>query len=434
MRHVLVMTGTGAIGLMALFVVDFLSLLYVSRLGNPSLTAAVGYSTQLLFFLFAISLGMAIAITAVVSRAIGSGDFARARELAASGLVQMLVFSGAAMAAAYPFRHEILEFVGARGEALEVATRFLAIVLPANVLLGAGMALSGILRAVGDARRSMYVTLSGGIVTAFTDPLFIFGFGFGVYGAAIAIVISRVVFVVVGLHGAVYTHHLVGRPRPKAVVGDLMPVMGIALPAIVTNLATPVANAYAIRIFAAFGQDTVAAIAIIDRIVPLSFGAIFALSAAVGPILGQNLGARLALRVRQILTDSFTLTAIYVVTVWMVLILLSGAIVWIFDAKGDTARLVIFFCRFGAAAWIFLGWLFVANAAFNNLGFPILSTLFNWGRATLGTVPFVTLGAHLYGAEGALMGIVAGAAIFGTAAVATAYLSVGRLARRLAVT
>ena len=47
--------------------------------------------------------------------------------------------------------------------------------------------------------------------------------------------------------------------------------------------------------------------------------------------------------------------------------------------------------------------------------------LFNWGRATLGTVPFVTLGAHFGGVEGGMAGMAAGAAIFGIAAVITAY-------------
>ena len=41
LRHVVVMSATGAIGLMAIFFVDLLSLLYVSKLGDPALTAAV---------------------------------------------------------------------------------------------------------------------------------------------------------------------------------------------------------------------------------------------------------------------------------------------------------------------------------------------------------------------------------------------------------
>ena len=60
-----------------------------------------------------------------------------------------------------------------------------------------------------------------------------------------------------------------------------------------------------------------------------------------------------------------------------------------------------------------VGALFVANAAFNNLGFPTWSTVFNWGRATVGTVPFVWIGATQFGAAGVIAGQAAGAVLFG---------------------
>ena len=79
--------------------------------------------------------------------------------------------------------------------------------------------------------------------------------------------------------------------------------------------------------------------------------------------------------------------------------------------------------------WFFIGLLFVANAAFNNLGFPLLSTLFNWGRATLGTMPFALLGADLGGPKGALVGSALGSCLFGIAAILTAFRTVGKLER-----
>jgi hypothetical protein len=59
------MTAAASIGLMSIFVVDLLSLLYVSRLGDPNLTAAVGYATQVLFFSVSINIGLSIAIGAL---------------------------------------------------------------------------------------------------------------------------------------------------------------------------------------------------------------------------------------------------------------------------------------------------------------------------------------------------------------------------------
>ena len=55
----------------------------------------------------------------------------------------------------------------------------------------------------------------------------------------------------------------------------------------------------------------------------------------------------------------------------------------------------------------------MANASFNNLGFAMYSTALNWGRATLGVVPFIWLGGHLYGARGVLAGYGLGVVMFG---------------------
>jgi len=190
MRHVLVMTSTGSVGLIAVFFVDFLTLLYVSRLGDSNLTAAVGYASQMMFLLVSVNIGLSIAIGALVSRALGAGDRARARRTAASGLVLVAVTSGTLSLAAMPFTHEILTLFGARGEALAVGSAYLRMVLPATIFLGVGMAFSSILRGVGDAKRAMYVTLGGAVVTACLDPIFIFGLHLGIYGAAIVLVTS----------------------------------------------------------------------------------------------------------------------------------------------------------------------------------------------------------------------------------------------------
>ena len=94
----------------------------------------------------------------------------------------------------------------------------------------------------------------------------------------------------------------------------------------------------------------------------------------------------------------------------------TGPLITAFGANGDAASLMRFFCLFVAGSFMFNGALFVANAAFNNLGFPLYSTLFNWGRATLGVIPFVYFG-KAYGPEGVLAGWGIGAVAFGTLSI-----------------
>ena len=81
-----------------------------------------------------------------------------------------------------------------------------------------------------------------------------------------------------------------------------------------------------------------------------------------------------------------------------------------------------------AASFFFVGALFVANAAFNNLGHPLLSTGFNWARATMGTIPFAWWGSK-YGPVEVLAGQAAGSAIFGTLAIVVAFRLTARLGR-----
>ena len=430
MRHVTVMTATGSIGLMAIFLVDLLSLLYVSWLGRPEATAGVGFATIVLFLMISINIGLMIAATALTARRLGSDDREGARRIAGSTMAMMAVAGIALSLIALPLLPWLLRLLGAHDESYAVALSFLTIVLPSNVLMALGMGFSGILRAVGDARRAMFVTLGGGLATAGLDPLFIFGFGLGPDGAAWAIVASRVIIAAVGFHGAVSVHAIVARPRLSTIVADFPAAMAIAAPAILANLSTPVANAVLASVMARFGDGAMAAMAIMDRLVPVAFGVLFALSGAVGPILGQNWGAGRFDRMRRGLTDSAIFAVACVVVAWLALVLLREPIVLAFGAQGLTAELVRFFCLLSGPMWIFVGLLFVANAAFNNLGMPFLSTVFSWGRATLGTMPLGILGAHYGGPQGALLGAAAGAVIFGVVALIYAYRGIAKLERR----
>jgi len=430
MRHVAVMSLTGTVGLIAIFVVDLLSLLYMSWLGDVNLTAGVGYATTALFFATSANIGFMIAVGALVSRALGARERDRARRLAASSLVISSVLSGLVALAMMAEVDRILDLLGAAGEAKETARRFLLISLPSNVLMGLGMTYAGILRAAGDAKRGMYVTLAGGIATAVIDPLLIFGLGLGTDGAAWATVVSRLVFVIVGAHGTVRVHDLAARPVALYVVQDVRPLFAVAVPAVLTNIATPVANGFMTALIAPFGDDAVAANAVITRLVPVAFGALFALSGAIGPVFGQNLGARLFDRVKTTLDCGLLFGAAVILLAWPILWLAQDAIVVAFRAEGGTADLVRFFCTVVAGTWAFHGALFVANAAFNNLGAPVLATAFNWGKATIGTVPFAWYGARTAGAEGALMGQGIGAVLFGIVGIWAAYRVIAALPKR----
>ena len=415
LRHLLTMTGTSAFGLVAVFAVEALSLFYVGLLGRHELTAAMGYSATLLFFATSVSIGLSIAGTALTARALGRGALQQAREIAGASLVIMLVVMTAFACLVYPLLGTLVYWLGARGETAEITVTLMRIVLPSWPLLGLGMCLSGLLRAIGDARRSMYVTLGSAAATVLLDPLLIFGLGLGVNGVAVSTILARTMMVAAGLYGLLRVHGLFARPRMAFVLRELRPFMAIGLSAVLTQIATPVGNTYVTATMAAFGDDAVAGWAVIQRIIPVAFGLLFAMSGAIGPIIGQNYGAQRMGRVMSTVRDSLKVTLVYVLLMWAVLAIGSDLIADLFRAKQQAHALIVYFCTFVAGSFLFNGALFVANAAFNNLGYAFYSTALNWGRSTLGVIPFVWLGAHWYGAKGAMAGYGLGVVFFGVA-------------------
>ncbi|MDR1827195.1 MAG: MATE family efflux transporter [Methylobacteriaceae bacterium] len=430
MRHVLVMAATGSVGLFAVFLVDFLTLAYIAQLGDHRLTAAVGAATLIMFLCRSVNVGLMVAVGALVSKNLGQRKREEARHVGTASIVILCIGTLFVSMLAMPLLPVILPMVGAGEEIYQPAAEFLYIVLPANVIAAFGMGLAAVLRAYGEARRSMIVTLAGGAATAVSAPLFIFGFHLGIVGAALAAVVSNVVMALCGAYYTVFRMQSLAIPRWKGVVTFARPVGIVGIPAIMTMLAPPVGDTFVAKMIAGYGVDAYAAYTIVGRFVPVAFCGFFALSGCVGPILGQNWGAGRFDRMRLTLKDSTVLSFVYVLVVWALLIYGHGLISKYFLADAYTADLIRFFCYASGGFWFFNGMLFTANASFNNLGFPFLATFFNWGRAVLGVIPFGWIGGYLAGVKGIYAGTVVGASFFGVAGLLTAFWTVNRLERR----
>ncbi|GAL09542.1 multidrug and toxin extrusion (MATE) family efflux pump YdhE/NorM homolog [Vibrio astriarenae] len=212
MKHILVMSGAGSIGLMALFVVDLVDMLFISMLGQDELAAAVGFAGTLVFFSTSISIGTSIAMGALVSKSLGAKRHLEAQRISISTMMTALLISCTVSVIVYIFIPELLSLIGAKGYAAERAEAYLRILIPSGPLVAVGMAAGAGLRAAGDAKRSMWATLAGGIVNAILDPIFIFALEMNVEGAAWASVIARFTVFYFSVAPLVRVHNLVAMP------------------------------------------------------------------------------------------------------------------------------------------------------------------------------------------------------------------------------
>ncbi len=429
LRHTVVMTLSSGAGLLAIFLVDLADLYFISLLGEDALAAAVGYAGTLLFFFTSISIGLAIAMGALTARALGPGDEERARAVAGSITAIIVAVGITSTLIMLAFASPLLKLIGATGVAHDYAVSFLRIAAFGTPFLMLGMCGGALLRAHGDARRAMTTTLSAAAVNAILDPLLIFTAGLGLEGAAIATVIARIVLFIAAWRPIIQRYDAVAFPSLAGLRNDTAPVFTIAGPAILTNIATPIGYAFITRMIASYGTQAVAGYAVIGRLTPFAFCLVFGLSGAVGPIIGQNFGAGQFDRVREALRTAFGFVALYVLAVSLILYIFRHTIADMFNTTDEARDLVLLFCGPLALAFFFNAVLFTTNAAFNNLDRPFFSTLLNWGRHTLGTIPFAWVGARMMGAEGVLIGQYAGGAFFAILSVWMAFRLVDGHAR-----
>ncbi|GJL95012.1 MAG: MATE family efflux transporter [Hyphococcus sp.] len=404
MRHVVIMSLSASFGLVSIFLADFADLYFISLLGKKEMAAAVGFAGTLIFFNMSIMIGLMIAMSALASQRIGRGEGDEARRIATSVAVNAVMIGIASGSVFWLCAPDFMEFLGASGETRDLAVRYLRIILPTAPISALAMVCSGLLRAHGDARRAMNATLAVGIVNAILDPIFIFGFSMGLEGAAYALVAARFAMLFFAVYPVIKYYGGFAPFDAAHFRKDFRPIYAIAGPAILTNIATPIGLAVVTRAIAPYGDAAVAGYAVIGRLSPLAFCVIFALSGAVGPIIGQNFGARDYGRVRETLTKAMLFTGVYTLFMWAVLFLMNGFIADQFGLMDSGRNLVFWFALIVAPLFFFNGVLFVSNAAFNNLNRPLWSTLLNWGRNTIGIAPFVWLGAEWAGAPGVIIG------------------------------
>ncbi|WP_035025073.1 MATE family efflux transporter [Gemmobacter nectariphilus] len=412
-RHVTVMSLTGSVGLMAVFIVDLMSMLFISMLARPELAAAIGYGGTIMFLVISFGIGMSVAAGAVVAMAVGAGDAAEVRSKTTHSVILSAIFGVIVMLASWALLPLMVSALGATGEVYDQTIHFLAVVILSVPFLKVGMVGGAILRAHGDARRSMSSTLWGAGISAILNPVLILWADMDLTGAAIATIASRIVIAGVATWQVHRFYKGFVRTTWGDMIADVRPISRIAVPAILAQIATPLGYALVTRAMSDFGEAAVAGMAIAGRLTPVAFGVIFALAGSIGPIIGQNHGARRPERVRAAFFASLGFAGIVVGLVSLILFVLRAPIADAFHAEGLTRELVYLFCGPLAALWYFIAIIFVANAAFNNLGRPFTSTWTNWVRSTIGTIIPVWIGARMAGAIGVMWGQAFTGVVFG---------------------
>lgn len=276
--------------------VGLVDMLFVSRLGAPSV-AAVGTGAQILGGVSVTMTAVGTGTLALVARAIGAARLAEAERVLGQSIVVAAVLAGAVIIPVIAFAHELVAAFGIEPQVVELGAGFVRLVMlsiPASAVI---FVVASGLRGAGDTRTPLVVGLTVNALNVVGNYVFIFGKlgmpALGVRGSGLATAIAF-------WSGMTLALFLLASGRLRLRIGwrdlklhwdTIRRVLAIGYPTAAEQLLMQFGFFLYLLFAARYGTDAVAAYFIGVRILALSFLPGFGFAAAASALVGQNLGA-----------------------------------------------------------------------------------------------------------------------------------------------
>lgn len=335
----------------------------------------------------------------LISMRLGQRDYETAKNVLGNVVMLNLLIGVLFSAAALLFLDPILYFFGASEATIAYAREYMEIILYGNVVTHSYLGLNSVLRAAGHPRKSMQATIITVALNAALDPLFIFGFGWGIRGAAIATILAQVVSLLWQLRilsdrrELLHFRRGIYRLRRK-IVGD---ILSIGLSPFLMNLAACFIAILINKGFKEFGGDLmIGAYGIVNRIAFLFVMIVMGLNQGMQPIAGYNFGARQYDRVLQVLH----LTILGATAVTMTGFLLGEGIpraaVRLFTSDEELIGYAATGMRIAFVMFPIIGFQMVSTNFFQSLGMASKAIFLSLSRQLLFLLPGLLLLPSLF--------------------------------------
>lgn len=378
---------------------------YLGQLGSNEL-AALGFTFPVTSALMSLTLGVSIGMSSVLAREVGAGEDGMVKRIATDGLtlaaILMTIVSIVGMLTITP----VFKSLGADNSTLPLLTEYMQLWYVSLFFMAIPSVGANALRATGDAKTSGVIMIMGSILQIILSPMLIFGwFGIpplGMAGAAAGNLLSRVLMFMVTFYILVFREKLIifQAVALSSILESWKKILEVSIPATATNLIGPISSAIIVSMLASYSQETVAGFGIASRIEGLFIIPLYALSASIGPFVGQNWGAGEFKRANHAMLIAFKSSMLWGFLVAAILWLAHEPIIRLFNDQQDVidaASIYLMIVPVSYGAW---GVLMMASATFNALGKPLKSTTMSVMRMFIIYIPLALLGNRLFGLPG----------------------------------
>ncbi|MEL7239254.1 MAG: MATE family efflux transporter, partial [Planctomycetota bacterium] len=300
-------------GIVAAMSISLADAYFLGQLGTTPL-AAISFTFPVVFTFTTLAIGLGAGASSVVSRAIGEGDRRQVRRLATDSILLAVLIVVLVCVLGYLTIEPLFRMLGAEGEVLALIIAYMEVWYLGMPFLVVPMVANNLIRATGDALVPSLIMIVSAVVNVGLTPVFVFGLaGFpalGVEGAAWASLIARATVFVVSLSILIWREKLLAFARPPLdeLTASWRRVLAVGLPAAGGNMLNPIGIALATSFLAAYGASDVAAFGAATRIEAFAAIPMLAMSAAIGPIAGQNWGRGKPGRIGEALRRAFVVS------------------------------------------------------------------------------------------------------------------------------
>jgi putative MATE family efflux protein len=287
-----------------------------------------------------------------------------------------------------------LIFFGAQHELLGYAKEFMTIILLGNVITHMYFGLNALLRSSGNPKNAMMATIYTVLINLVLNPLFIFGFKWGIRGSACATVISQIIVLAWQIHlfnDKNYFIHLkkgIYRLRKNIVVDSLS--IGLA-PFLMNAAACLIVILINHKLLKYGGDLAVSAYGIVNRIAFLFVMVVIGLNQGMQPIAGYNYGAKLYPRVTAVLKKTILFATIIMLIGFTIVELFPHQVASIFTTEEHLIEIAVPSLRWVFAFYPLVGFQMVSSAFFQSIGKPNKAIILSMVRQVFLLIPFLLI-------------------------------------------
>ncbi len=368
-------------------------------------TAAVSLMMPLLMLGQAVAMLFAAGGSATVSRLMGGGRIKQAEETAMQTLTLITIFGIVLMIAGLLFGKQLLFAFGASENTIDLALDYATILFAFAPIQLLNMGLNNLLRSEGSAVRSMMGLLVGSVLNIILDPIFIFNFDMGVFGAAVATAISQSVAFVFLLSNYLRRKSIIHLKfkyaKPQKDITKV--ILKIGLSTFFTQILVSAAFAL-INIFASpFGDEAIASFGIVLRVQFIGFAIIFGLAMGYQPVAGYTYGAKLFDRLKKVIRTGIFLMILTGVALAVIFNIFSPQIVDGFTESAFVLDLGTQAMRMNTIVFPFIAFTILMVMTCQSLNRPFSALILSIGRQGVVMIPVLIILANTLGLQGLVL-------------------------------